>query len=49
MILSVVLAGAFFLFMLRPFLAETSSESKRIAELLAQLPQEVSNRILVFS
>jgi hypothetical protein len=40
-ILSLLLATAFYLFMLRPFLQETGSEQRRIAELLAQLPQEV--------
>ncbi|GFH07328.1 uncharacterized protein HaLaN_02113, partial [Haematococcus lacustris] len=46
-VLSVLLAGAFYIFMLRPFLRETSSESRRIAELLAQLPPELEVEGLV--
>lgn len=46
-VLSILLAIMFYIFMLRPFLAETSSETKRVAELLAQLPADIDVEGLV--
>lgn len=46
-VLSILLAVMFIVFMLRPFLAETTSETKRVAELLAQLPADVDVEGLV--
>jgi hypothetical protein len=40
--LSTVLMLGFVVFLLRPFLAETVNEARRISELLSQLPAEVS-------
>jgi hypothetical protein len=38
---SLALMGGFVFLLLRPFLAETANETRRIAELLSQLPAEV--------
>lgn len=46
-VLSILLAGLFMIFMLRPFLAEIGAETKRIAELLAQLPADIDVEGLV--
>jgi hypothetical protein len=40
--LSTILMLGFVVFLLRPFLAETVNEARRISELLSQLPAEVS-------
>jgi hypothetical protein len=39
---SLLLMGGYVLFLLRPFLAEIANETRRVAELLSQLPAEVS-------
>jgi hypothetical protein len=38
---SLALMGCFVFLLLRPFLTETANETRRIAELLSQLPAEV--------
>jgi hypothetical protein len=37
--------GGFVFLLLRPFLAETANETRRIAELLSQLPAEVGGGV----
>jgi hypothetical protein len=41
-ICSLALMVGYIFVLLRPFLAETANETRRIAELLSQLPAEVS-------
>jgi hypothetical protein len=38
---SLLLMGGYVLFLLRPFLKEIANETRRVAELLSQLPAEV--------
>jgi hypothetical protein len=38
--------GGYVLFLLRPFLKEIANETRRVAELLSQLPAEVRSHIV---
>jgi hypothetical protein len=40
---SLLLMGGYILLLLRPFLKEIANETRRVAELLSQLPAEVSH------
>ena len=44
---AVVLAGIYILFMLLPFMQEAQTETRRIAELLSQLPPELDVESMV--
>ena len=44
---AVVLAGVYILFMLLPFMQEAQTETRRIAELLSQLPPELDVESMV--
>lgn len=45
--LAAVLAAAFIVFMLLPFVQDAWTETRRIAELLAQLPPEIDVEAMV--
>lgn len=47
LVLSILLAGFFLLFMVQPFLDRARKESRRVAELLSQLPAELNVEKLV--
>lgn len=47
LVLSILLAAFFLLFMVQPFLDRARKESRRIAELLSQLPAELNVEKLV--
>lgn len=41
LVLLILLCGSYITFMLLPFMREATNETRRIAELLSELPQEV--------